>query len=145
MDVLSVSDCLQFQSDHDQSRLPAGQRICRPPGRHLGPRRHQNPTRGSRYSLCRQVSTFSLDVCFSSDSSSVRLNGFAFFIFYFFIVSGLMRSDWVLHWSLIRPHCDAVEHRDGKVPPQISGPSRIRYLEIFRVFMCSSLSNVDFF
>lgn len=47
------SDCVQFQSDHVQSGVPAGQRVCGSQGRHLGPQRHQDPTCGARDSVCR--------------------------------------------------------------------------------------------
>lgn len=51
--LMLPSDCVQFQSDHVQSGVPAGQRVCGSQGRHLGPQRHQDPTCGARDSVCR--------------------------------------------------------------------------------------------
>lgn len=56
--LMSLSDCVQFQSDHVQSGVPAGQGVCRPQRRHLGPERHQDSTRGARYSVCRYFTRF---------------------------------------------------------------------------------------
>lgn len=57
---MSVSDCVQFQSDHVQSGVPAGQGVCRPQRRHLGPERHQDAACGARDGVCRYPTCFLL-------------------------------------------------------------------------------------
>lgn len=118
LSLVSLSDCVQLQSDNDQSSVPAGQGVCQPQRRHLGPRRHPEPTGGAGYRICRcfiQSLSYTTSFSFSSDVSSVSIHHSSHSTFL------LLDSPFSS-----RPHCDAVEHRDWKVPPQISGPSRIR-------------------
>lgn len=74
LSLVSLSDCVQFQSDNDQSGVPAGQGVCRAQRRHLGPQRHQEPTGGAGYSICRcftQSLSYTASFIFSSDVSFV--------------------------------------------------------------------------
>ena len=58
LSLVSPLDCVQFQSDHVQSRVPAGQGVHRPQRWHLGPQRHQDTARGAGHSICRYGTRF---------------------------------------------------------------------------------------
>lgn len=65
-------DCLHFEIQYRfPSLVPAGQRVCGPPGRNLGPQRFTDSASDPRHRFCRYASYFIFFFFFSCDCSFV--------------------------------------------------------------------------